>query len=165
MTEDSPSLLASFLTKRATLVTFIINIFLSFGLGCTVGIVPEILSDRYARIYHNYDGPECSTFQYDVMPEACEHGADDAQSAQAMGTLFQNLLTLFFSPVVGSMSDVHGRRLPILIGVFLCILPPVLLILLQLNTTMSPIWYYVATSSVGIVSRPFLFHHFHFQAF
>ena len=151
MTEESPSLLASFLTKRATLVTFIINILVSFGIGSTVGIVPEILSDRYARIYHDYDGPDCSTFQYDAMPKACEHGADDAQSASAMGTLFLNLLTLFFSPVVGSMSDVHGRRIPIIIGVFLCILSPVLLILLQLIPTMRPIWYYAANSSVGIV--------------
>ena len=151
MTTDQPSLFKTFFSERATLATLIIYIFLSFGIGCTVGIVPELLSDRYARIYYRYTGPDCSEFKYDIMPEACQHGADDAQAASAIGTLFLNALTLFFSPVVGSISDVHGRRAPIIIGIFLCVLSPVTLVLMQIIPTMKPVWYYAANSIVGVI--------------
>jgi MFS family permease len=152
MNRSSEGLLQTFFGTKATVAILAVSALLSFGIASTVGIVPEILSDRYARLHHAYDGPSCSDWEDDVMPAPCIHGADDAQAASAIGTLVLNTFTLFCNPVVGSLSDVHGRRMPIVFGMFLSTLSPLVLVLMQIIPALQPGWYYLASSSVGIVN-------------
>jgi DHA1 family tetracycline resistance protein-like MFS transporter len=143
---------SAFVKAKGAIPVFIIATLLSSAIAMTVGVVPEILSDRYARLYHHYDGPTCSNFDHELMPEACRNGEDDAQEASAWATLLLNMLTLFFNPVVGSLSDVHGRRGMLIFGIILSTLSPMVLVLMLIIPTIDPFWFYVANSIVGFVS-------------
>lgn len=159
--------LSDSVNSKAVVSAFVVSALLSFSLGLTVGIVPEILTDRYARIYHGYGSAPSSDekgddlqlllpcWDYDItnMPEACIMGADDAQTGSAYGMLVQNSLTFFFNAVLGSYSDTHGRRPLLLVSVFLNALVPAALVALQLFGTMDPFWYYASNAALG--SFPF----------
>eukprot|EP00980_Cylindrotheca_fusiformis_P008561 scaffold1820_cov129-Cylindrotheca_fusiformis.AAC.2 len=149
---SAKGVLTTFFGTKATVAILVVSASLSFGIGCTVGVVPEILSDRYARLDHSYHGPSCSDWDDNVMPVPCKNGADDAQASSAIGTLVLNAFTLFCNPVVGSWSDLHGRRMPIVFGMFLATLSPLVLVLMQIIPSMSPVWYYSASSSVGVIN-------------
>ena len=86
------------------------------------------------------------------MPVACRNGSDDAQSSSAWSSLLQNLLTLFLNPVVGKMSDIHGRRMIFVFCLFTYTLAPIVLVGMEFSPTMEPIYYYVASSLIGAVS-------------
>jgi DHA1 family tetracycline resistance protein-like MFS transporter len=167
--------------SKAVFPAFFISVLLSFSIGLTVGIVPEVLTDRYARLYHGYDAgadnhanatysetgeggdyrglqplQHCWEYDTDSMPEACVLGADDAQTGSAYGMLVQNLLTLFFNAVVGSYSDEKGRRPLLLVSIFLNTLVPVSVVALEVVEWMDPVWYYAANALPGVVSYPSL---------
>lgn len=160
--------LSDSVNSKAVVSAFVVSALLSFSLGLTVGIVPEILTDRYARIYHGYGSapssdekgddlqPLLPCWDYDItnMPEACIMGADDAQTGSAYGMLVQNSLTFFFNAVLGSYSDTHGRRPLLLVSVFLNALVPAALVALQLFGTMDPFWYYASNAATGFISFP-----------
>lgn len=86
------------------------------------------------------------------MPVACRSGADDAQDASAWSSMLQNLMTLFFNPVIGRMSDVHGRRRIFILSTFFYTLGPIVLVLMQVCPGMDPIFYYLANSMIGVIS-------------
>ena len=111
------------------------------------------MSDRYARLYHGYDGEkECSSYAFGSKPDACSAGSADAQNAVATEQLISNVLTFFTSSLVGSLSDQHGRRSILILGVFMSCLSPLFLLLIQLNPGMSPIWYYAVGAIQGLVN-------------
>jgi DHA1 family tetracycline resistance protein-like MFS transporter len=144
---------STFLKAKGALSTFFISVSLSFALGCTVAVVPEILSDRYARLYHGYSWElPCSSFDDQSMPVPCRNGADDAQDASAWSSMLQNLMTLFFNPVIGRLSDVHGRRRIFVLSTFCYTLGPMVLVLMQVFPHMDPIFFYLANSLIGVVS-------------
>ena len=148
--------------------TFAISVLLSFSIGLTVGIVPEILTDRYARLDRGYGGDSddygddydgdggdllpCWRYTAATMPEACALGAVDAQTGSAYGMFVQNLLTFFFNAVIGSYSDKHGRRGPLVVSVFLNALVPASLVALELCEDLNPIWYYASNAATGVFS-------------
>ncbi len=155
------------LASKAVVSTFVVSVLMSFSLGLTVGIVPEVLSDRYARLYHGYGAssdekevgslgplPPCWEYDTSTMPEACVMGADDAQTGAAYAMLFQNLLTFFFNAVLGSYSDTQGRRPLLLVSVFLNALVPAALVAMELIETLDPFWYYATNSATGFISFP-----------
>jgi hypothetical protein len=88
----------------------VIGLLMSTGIGATIGVVPQVFSDRYARIFYGYDGTNCSNFERADKPDACQRGADDAQASMALTVLAQNLLSLCSNSTVGSVSDVRGRK-------------------------------------------------------
>lgn len=115
-------------------------------------------SDRYARLNHGYNGVNCSEFHRLEKPDACQNGADDAQSMVAISSLVRNLLTLASNSIIGSISDARGRRSIVCLLMFLYILPPLVLIILQLCESANPIWYYAADSSTGLVQYMSIFY-------
>jgi MFS family permease len=143
---------SSFRKSRGGVAALLISVLLSFGLATTVGIVPTVIADRYARIKHGWDGNPCYTFDHDLMPHACMLGGDDAQTGSACMSFVQNLLLFISNPVVGSQSDVQGRRGFLLIGIFLFSLSPAVLVLMQHIPTLDPFFYFAANSSIGLVS-------------
>ncbi|VEU33343.1 unnamed protein product [Pseudo-nitzschia multistriata] len=149
--------------SKAVLAAFAVTTLSSFSIALTVGIVPEVLTDRYARLYHGYGSSEaggggnppaapCWEFDKSFMPEACVRGADDAQTGAAWAAFLQNTFTFFFNAVVGSYTDVHGRRLVLVAAVFANALVPAALLAMQLLPAMDPAWYYCSNASTGILS-------------
>jgi MFS family permease len=149
---DITDFFSTFCKSRGCVQALIISVLLSFGLATTVGIVPTVIADRYARINHGWDGPPCYSLDHDVIPYACIQGGDDAQTGSACMSLVQNLLLFLSNPVVGSQSDVQGRRVFLLIGIFLFVLAPAVLVVMQHVPRLNPIFYFAANSSIGLVS-------------
>jgi DHA1 family tetracycline resistance protein-like MFS transporter len=138
---------------QGALSTVAISICLAFAFGCTVAIVPEILSDRYARLYHGYDGDlPCSSYDSLTMPLPCRQGADNAQEASAWSSLLENLFTLFCSAAIGRLSDLYGRRRIFTTCIFFYTLAPSVLVWMQLFPSTDPVFYYFAISTIGVVS-------------
>lgn len=139
------------ITTGPAKILLICSLLVAFGMGSTIGVVPSIVGDRYARVYYGYNGTDCSAYDRLEKPNACQRGADDAQAAAAVSVLALNLLTLILNPVVGSSSDVRGRRRVIVISMILLSLGPAVFVVLQLIPSMNPFWYYVALSISGAV--------------
>lgn len=98
-------------TKGPPQIT-ILMVLVSIGAGSTIGVVPAVMADRFARLNHGYDSvKDCSSYtSMTDKPEACLLGFDDAQNAAASSNLVSNVLTFFSSSLVGSLSDEYGRR-------------------------------------------------------
>lgn len=141
----------TFFGARGAVPILVSTTLIALGLGSVVAVIPDVVADRYARIRYDYDGANCATIDRLDKPDACQKGADDAQAAAAASALAMNLLTLIFNPVVGSFSDVRGRRGVILVSLLLYSLGTIVLMLLQMLPWMSPNFYYVAASLVGAV--------------
>jgi MFS family permease len=130
----------------------ILCILMALSFGSTIGVVPAIMADRYARLRHGFDAPEdCSSYGMAFKPPECLAGFADAQNSVAMEQLVLNSLSFFTSSLVGSLSDEYGRKGFMVVGVFLSLLSPLSLVLLQMNDSMSPNWYYVAGAFTGII--------------
>ena len=142
----------AFYRTKGAMPAFVVSVLLSFGVASTIGIVPEVLSDRYSRLYHHYAGAPCFEFDRIDKPHACQSGSDQAQASSAWGSLLLSLLTLVFNPVVGSMSDVRGRRIMLIASIIVNAVAPLVLVLMEWMNTMDPVWFYLANSVSGVVS-------------
>jgi MFS transporter, DHA1 family, tetracycline resistance protein len=59
----------------------------------------------------------------------------------------------FSSSLIGAYSDEHGRRGILLLGIATCALNPLTLLwMMQVQTNMSPWWYYIISALQGLVS-------------
>ena len=84
---------------------------LAIGYGCTMGVTPAIMSDRFARINHSYDGVACDSFSsQDEKPNECFLGNADAQAAASISNLISNTFTFCTASLMGSLSDEYGRK-------------------------------------------------------
>lgn len=127
---------------------------LALALGSTVGVVPAVMTDRFARLRHGFvDEQDCSDFPMgDDKPSACLQGSADAQNAAAFASLVSNSMTFVTGSLMGSISDQRGRKGIMLFGLSLSLLSPTCLVLMQIYESMSPKWYYAASASTGLVS-------------
>jgi len=125
---------------------------LALALGSTVGVVPAVVEDRYARLRHGYDGEPCLEVAREERPHECLLGNEDAQNAAAMGNFVSNALTFATSSLMGSISDENGRRGIMLLGIFLSLLAPLNLVLMQLFDSVDPFFYYGCHALSGLVS-------------
>ena len=126
---------------------------LALGFGSTVGVVPAVMTDRYARVNHGYsEEMDCQAYSREDKPSECLWGSADAQNAVALEQLVSNGLTFFTSSLIGSFSDEYGRKGILTLGVALSVLSPLTLLLIQLRPSMSPFWYYTAGAIQGLVN-------------
>jgi len=130
---------------------------IAIGLGCTIGVVPAVMTDRFARLSHGYDLPErCWEFtspnSLEDKPEECFLGSADAQTAVSTSNLISNVLTFVSSSLIGSLSDEYGRRGILILGLVLGTVPPLMLVLIQIFPSMSPWSYYSAHAMTGLVN-------------
>jgi hypothetical protein len=98
-------------TKGPPQITLLMML-VAIGLGSTIGVVPAVMSDRFARLNHGYvDEADCSSFAtLGEKPEAYFLRSADAQTAAASSNLVSNVLTFLTSSLIGSLGDEHGRR-------------------------------------------------------
>jgi MFS family permease len=149
------SFMASFRNSNGAPQVVILCLLIALSLGSTIGVVPAVMTDRFARLNYGFDDEhDCSFFtpEKGSVPKECTSGSNDAQNAMAMSQLVMNLITFLTSSVVGSMSDVRGRRSLLLAAIFLSLGGPFLLVVLQLLPHMSPYWYYAAVAGGGIIN-------------
>lgn len=105
------SFLMQFASKEGPRSVLFLIIFLAMGLGSTIGVVPAVMTDRYARLNHGYNGTmDCADYEMAMKPEACLNGSADAQNAHAVANLVNNIFTFATSSLMGSLSDEYGRR-------------------------------------------------------
>lgn len=123
---------------------------LSFGYGVQ-GIVPAITGDRYARIYHGYTGPVCST-NGKGRDAACLLGSNNAQDAVTYSTMVLYGLTFICSPIIGAISDKVGRKVVMIVSVSFYCLGPLMLVVLLLIESMDPVCFFVAQALMGFSS-------------
>lgn len=147
------SFVETFATSSGPPQIVLLCFLLAFAIGSTIGVVPAVMTDRYARLNHGFMGSkDCASYGRSDKPDECISGGDDAQNAAAVESLLSNMLTFVTSSIVGSISDMRGRKGVMLTGIFLSLLGPSCLVLIQILDSMSPTWYYAARVSTGLVS-------------
>lgn len=147
------SFLVEFSTSKGPPQIVAIVLLVALGAGATIGIGPAIMTDRFARLNHGYHGEDCSDFvNFEDKPEECLAGSADAQNGAAYASLVSNMLTLLSSSFMGSLSDMHGRKLLLCVGMFLSLMSPLALMSCQLFAWINPIFYYTAQSISGLVN-------------
>jgi hypothetical protein len=106
------SFLQEFANSKGPPQIIVLMILLALGFGSTIGVVPAVMTDRYARLNHGYtDATHCSMLLHQELPPgACLRGSADAQNAVATEQFISNLLTFFTSSLFGSLSDEYGRK-------------------------------------------------------
>ena len=82
----------------------------ALALGSTIGVVPAVVGDRYARLHHGYAGEPCAGLLKEERPHECLMGNEDAQNSAAISGFISNTLTFVTSSLMGSISDEKGRR-------------------------------------------------------
>ena len=148
----------SFVRSDVGLPALSVSVCISFCLGTTVAIVPEIISDRYARLYHGLQGETlCSDYDKNLLPAACILGQDDAQTGSAWGSFFKSGFIFVFNPIIGSHSDVHGRRHLLIVSMLLMTLAPAVLVMMLKIKSIQPYWFYTANAITGIITNDALF--------
>lgn len=89
----------------------ILIILLALGFGSTIGVVPSVMMNRYARLNHGYSlEQDCAEYAMGEKPQECLEGSADAQNSVALEQMVSNTLTFFTSSLVGSLSDEYGRK-------------------------------------------------------
>lgn len=147
------SFLVTFATSKGPPQIVILIMLLALGFGSTIGVVPAVMTDRYARLNHGYaDDRDCSDYTMSDKPLECLNGSSDAQNAAALASLISNGLTFITSSLVGSISDERGRKGVLGLGLLLATFHPLCLVLLQTRSEMSPFWYYASGSLSGLVN-------------
>lgn len=103
------SFLVEFLDTKGSPQILIVMLLIAIGFGATIGVVPAVTTDRYARLNHGYeDARDCSAWV--IKPDACLAGSSDAQNAAAIESLVSNIFTFILSSLLGAISDEVGRR-------------------------------------------------------
>jgi DHA1 family tetracycline resistance protein-like MFS transporter len=150
--DDPTSFLRYLLTSSGPPQIIILCLIIALALGSTVGVVPAVVEDRYARLNHGYTGEPCLQLKIGERPNECLLGNDDAQNSAALSSFISNALTFSTCSLMGSISDERGRRGIILLGIGLRLLGPMTLVLMQVYDGMSPFPYYVLHASSGFVN-------------
>ena len=83
----------------------------ALAIGATIGVVPSVMTDAYARLNHGYhETVSCASYPFQNKPTACIQGSNDAQTANTIASFTSNGLTFLTSSLIGSYSDEIGRR-------------------------------------------------------
>lgn len=107
--DQEVSFLKFFFTSSGPPQIVLLSTLYALSFGCTVGVVPAVLKNKYAVLYHGFDGI-CTDYSKDDKPQACLDGSSDAQTAAAAASFVSNTATFLTSSLMGSLSDQYGRR-------------------------------------------------------
>jgi hypothetical protein len=105
------SFLVQFATSNGPPQIVLLMMLLALGFGSTIGVVPAVMTDRYARLLHGFSSEQdCSSFAAGEKPQECLEGSADAQNAAAVSNFVSDGLTFITSSLIGSISDERGRK-------------------------------------------------------
>lgn len=150
---SSQSFLSFFWNTKGPMQIFFMSLLFAFSIGSTIAVVPAVITDRYARINHGFTGDKsCSEYGQDEKPLPCIDGSADAQTATVLVSTISNIATFLSSALIGSLSDQYGRRIIILLGILLCMMHHFTLVLIQLDDSFSPNWYFASDILSNFIS-------------
>lgn len=150
---EGKSFLGFFVTARGPLQIFQTTVILALALGSTIGVVPTMMTDRYARLHYGFDGEtSCGSYEVEDKPEACVEGSEDAQRATAVAQLITCLLTFVMSSLMGSISDSRGRKYILALSTFLSIIAPLVLVLMEFYESLDPFWFFFGKCMTGFIN-------------
>jgi len=98
-----------FISSKGPPQIIILSTLFAFAVGSTVGVVPAVLTQKYAELHHGFNGI-CLDYGKSDKPQACLDGSSDAQSAASVASFVSNVTTFLTSSLIGSLSDEYGRR-------------------------------------------------------
>ena len=157
--KKATSFLHFFIASAGPKQMVFLSMLYALALGSTVGVVPAVMTDQYAKIYHNFNsfGNEdnfnsCADYAKGDKPQACLDGSSDAQTFAASASFVSNMLTFFTSSLIGSISDDYGRRFFLILGQFLSMFGPFCLVIIQMFPSTNPNWYYAAHAMGGLIN-------------
>ena len=105
------SFLMQFAASKGPPQIVLLMMLLALGFGSTIGVVPAVVTDRFARLRHGYTGEQdCWSFSATNKPQACVLGSADAQNTAAFANFVSDGLTFVTSSLIGSISDEQGRK-------------------------------------------------------
>ena len=107
--DDNMHFLKFFFTARGPPQIALLSMLYALSIGSTVGVVPAVLTERYAVMHHGFEG-QCAEYGKHEKPEACLDGSSDAQAAAAAASFVSNTATFLTSSLIGALSDEYGRR-------------------------------------------------------
>jgi DHA1 family tetracycline resistance protein-like MFS transporter len=138
-------------TYRTILPMIFLSFLLAMAFGSTLGIVPSIMTERFARLKYGNSNCDGTNVSYGQKAVECIKGSKDAQTAASVSELVSNFLTLVTSSWIGSISDIHGRRPLLILGVTLSSMGPFSLLLTVLYPNASGVFYYCCKTMNGLV--------------
>lgn len=149
---SNPSFCKFFANSRGPPEIVFLCLLYALALGCTIGVVPAVLTDQYAKNYHGFDrGDSCANYDKQNKPQACLDGSSDSQTAAVTSSFVSNTLTFLTSSFIGSISDEYGRRTFLIISQFTGMFAPLFLLVMQ-TSTLNPNFYYIASGIDGSIS-------------
>lgn len=112
ITVKGKSFIVEFVEKKGPRQILILMLLLALAFGSIIAVVPAVMTDRYARLYHGYTDPKgCTEWGIEeIKPAECLAASGDAQNAAALENLVSNIFTFITSSMIGSISDERGRR-------------------------------------------------------
>lgn len=152
--EVHETFLDEFKRARGARIIILLGFLTALGLGALLGVVPKVVTQRFAEeVYGLEEGLDCDVYE-DDKPMACVEGADYAQAAASYTVLVSNLLALFTNTLVGSYSDIHGRRGIQILALLSYVGAPIAFLAIQLFHEIHPLWYF-AWECVARIITPF----------
>lgn len=145
--------LDEFKAAKGAKTIILLGFLTALGLGALLGVVPKVVTQRFAeQVFGLEEGLDCDA---NDKPLECVEGADYAQAAASYTVLVSNLLALFTNTLVGSYSDVHGRRGIQILALLSYVGAPIAFLAIQLfPETIHPLWYF-GWECVARVITPF----------
>ena len=102
--------LGEFNSATGARLIVVLGFLTAIGIGGLVGVVPQVITQRFAELYYGLEeGIHCREMS-GVKPAACLEGSEYAQGAASYCVLARNLLAILTNSLAGSYTDVHGRR-------------------------------------------------------
>lgn len=131
----------------------IVCLILAVALGSTIGVVPAVMTDRYARLHYNFEGlKDCYRYHHQEKPVECTYGSEDAQNASAYSSFISEFFVFLTGSIIGSVSDRIGRKPIMLLSIFLSIIPSSILVLMQIFQDITPAFFYGSSAISGMIS-------------
>lgn len=94
------------------------------GVAALFPLVPTLLTNFFASERQHGAAIDCEGFAHGQAPAACQNAHADVVSWSSWTSFASNTLVAFlFQPLVGRLSDIHGRKTYIIAAISLTLLP------------------------------------------
>lgn len=142
-----------FMATKGPPQIFLVALLSSISYGVIYGILPKVMMQRFAELKHGYSGPDCESFGSDeIKPDACRLGSIDAQNAHSISEFVAQLFIVATGPVVGGLSDIHGRKTLFALATLASLLGNFGFFYVYMRAQASPWVFYVLRGCHGMVS-------------
>ena len=127
--------------RRSLALYAVLGLF-SISIGMVMGLVPQLLTNRYAG------DVDCRQGNNETI---CQAASDEAQYGSAWSNVGTSIFALLGQPLVGALSDRKGRKPALLVSLLVSLVPAIVLVGV-VDRTLSPTVYYLSSTVLGLVN-------------